>query len=312
MNAMAKAHTELMANSVDTVLLDRYIAFLDKRPKTVETYTKALRQFAKYMAAQEISRPTREDVIAFRKSLEASGHKPGTIQTYIISLKQFFKWTETERIYPNITVNVKGAKIENDYKKDPLTSNQARELMAGIDRSTLIGARDYAILALMLTGGLRTIEIVRADIEDLRPLGDETVLYVQGKGHDQKSVYVKVPPPTEQAIREYLKLRGKASGKAPLFASASRHNMGERMTTRSISRIVKESMRAIGLDNDRLTAHSLRHTAGTLNLLNGATIDETQMLLRHAKIDTTLRYAHHLDRAKSQSEYRLASVLFGN
>ena len=83
------------------------------------------------------------------------------------------------------------------------------------------------------------------------------------------------------------------------------------MTTRSISRIVKQRLEGVGLTSDRLTAHSLRHTAATLNLLNGATIEETQQLLGHSNINTTLIYAHALERAANNSENRIAGAIFG-
>ena len=83
------------------------------------------------------------------------------------------------------------------------------------------------------------------------------------------------------------------------------------MTTRSISRAAKEYMVEIGLDDERHTAHSLRHTAATLNLLNGATLEETQQLLGHASITTTQIYAHALERANNNSEYRIAAAVFG-
>ena len=83
------------------------------------------------------------------------------------------------------------------------------------------------------------------------------------------------------------------------------------MTTRSISRVAKENLVAAGLESDRLTAHSLRHTAATLNLLNGGTVEETQQLLGHANIKTTLIYSHALERAKNESENRIAAAIFG-
>ena len=66
-----------------------------------------------------------------------------------------------------------------------------------------------------------------------------------------------------------------------------------------------------GLESDRLTAHSLRHTAATLNLLNGGTVEETQQLLDHKNINTTLIYSHALERAKNNSEQRIAKAIFG-
>ena len=163
----------------------------------------------------------------------------------------------------------------------------------------------------MITTGLRTIEVIRADIGDLRAIGNDTVLYIQGKGHDEKTDFVKVSEPVEMAIREYLKNRNTTDDSQPLFASEANRNKGDRMTTRSISRIVKGKLINAGFNSDRLTAHSLRHTAATLNLLNGGTIEETQQLLRHTSINTTMIYSHHLDRMRNNSEDRVAKVIFG-
>ena len=83
------------------------------------------------------------------------------------------------------------------------------------------------------------------------------------------------------------------------------------MTTRSISRIVKENMIRAGLKSDRLTAHSLRHTTATLNLLNGGTPEETMQLLWHSNLNTTLIYSHALERANNKSEERIAKIIWG-
>lgn len=83
------------------------------------------------------------------------------------------------------------------------------------------------------------------------------------------------------------------------------------MTTRSISRIAKTRLVSAGLESSRLTGHSLRHTAATLNLLAGGTVEETQQLLGHANINTTLIYSHALERAKNNSEDRIAKAIFG-
>ncbi len=71
-------------------------------------------------------------------------------------------------LYRDIAKNVKGLKLGTEHKKDYLTSKQAAAVLENIDRSTLKGKRDYAMLALMLTMALRTIEVRRANIEDMR------------------------------------------------------------------------------------------------------------------------------------------------
>lgn len=305
------AGTELTTRqTVSADLFKRWIAYIDASPKTVATYTRAIKRFFLYLQAAGISQPTRETVVQYREYLKQD-HKPTTVQSYLTAVKLFFQWTDQEGLYPDIANHVKGAKLDTGHKRDYLTSKQAARLLEGIDRSSLKGLRDYAILSLMVTTGLRTVSVIRADIQDIRTVGDDVALFYQGKGHEEKATFVKLAPPVEEAIRAYLKARGPADKTAPLFASIAHRNSGQRMTTRSISRLAKEHLVNIGLDSDRLTAHSLRHTAATLNLLNGGTIEETKQLLDHASIDTTLIYSHALERAKNKSEIRIAKAVFG-
>ena len=310
MNALqVGANTALTTQELTVELSERWVSYVDAKPKTIETYTRAIRQFMLYTQVNGITQPTRADIIAYRDSLKAT-KKPTTVQAYLMAVKLFFSWLEQEGIYPNVAEHIKGAKLDTDHKKDYLTTKQVVKLLNGIDRTTLKGKRDYAILSLMVTAGLRTIEIARANIEDLRTVADFTALYIQGKGHEEKTDYIKVVEQVEDAIRDYLTARGERDRKAPLFASIANRDAGERMTTRSISRIAKERLQAVGLDSERLTAHSLRHTTATLNLLNGGTVEETQQLLRHTNINTTLIYSHALERAKNNSEARVAKAIF--
>ena len=296
---------------VGAELFNRFIAYLDTTPKTIETYTKALRQLFSYFSLNGIRQPQREDIIAFREELKASGHKPTTIQNYITATKLFFSWTAQEGYYPNIAEHLKGAKLDREHKKDYLTSRQVKEVLGSIEQDSLQGLRDYAILTLMVTGGLRTIEVSRANIGDLRTLGDGTVLYVQGKGREEKTEYIKISATAEKAIRAYLKTRANTADADPLFTSTSHNNSGQRMTTRSISGIAKTRLQGAGFDSSRLTAHSLRHTAVTLSLLAGRDLAEVQQFARHANIATTMIYNHALDRAKNGCSDAITQAITG-
>lgn len=312
MNAIAIRNTSSLQNTqvLSGELFDRFTAYIDGSPKTVQTYTRAIRQFTCWMQEQGITQPTRADILQYRDYLK-SACKPNTVQLYIIAVRQFFKWAEQEKLYANIADNIKGSKIDRAHKKDALTTAQAKDILGSIARDTVQGQRDYAIISLAATGGLRTIELQRANIEDIRAVGDNTVLFIQGKGRDEKTEYVKLSPQVEKAIRSYLKARGTAAPTEPLFASISDRNNGGRLTTISISRLIKNCFISAGYNSAQLTAHSLRHTAATLNLLNGGTLEETQQLLRHSNINTTMIYLHHMDRAKNQSEARIADAIFG-
>ena len=303
-------------NSLDVVrtldfnTFDRFINYLDASPKTVETYKKALRQFFNYIGVHGIRKPQREDVLAFRDDLKASGLKPTTVQNYITATRIFFKWTEQEGLYPNIAEHVKGAKLDKNHKKDYLTSRQAKEVLAGVQTDSEEGLRNYAILSLMVTGGLRTIEVSRANVGDLRTVGENTVLFVQGKGREEKTEYIKISAPVEKAIRSYLKARENVEEGQPLFTSTSNNSRGKRITTRTVSAIVKNALKNAGYDSARLTAHSLRHTAITLALLAGREITEVQQFARHANLNTTMIYNHALDQAKNGCSDAITNAIF--
>lgn len=297
-------------NEVTAELFSRWTSFIDASPKTVDTYSKNIKRFFVYLMENGITQPQREDIVAYRDYLKED-HKPTTVQGYLAAVKLFFQWTEQERLYPNVAQRVKGAKLDTEHKKDYLTTKQVNRLLGAVDRGTLQGLRDYAILSVMVTTGLREVSIVNANIGDIRTAGDAVALFYKGKGHEEKATYVKLAEPVEEAVRDYLKARGETDPEAPLFSSIANRNSGERMTTRSVSRIAKTRLADVGLESDRLTGHSLRHTAATLNLLNGGTVEETQQLLDHANINTTLIYSHALERANNNSEERIAKAIFG-
>jgi len=273
---------------------------------TIKSYARCLKQMVGYFRDRGITEPSHVNIREYRQHLMET-HRPRTAQLYLTTTRMFFAYLENAGQYPNIARGIKGIKIDQkNHAKDYLTATQCREIM-----TIVTNPRDRAILTLMLTAGLRCCEVMRADVQDIRNMGNDAVLFVQGKGHDAKDEYVKLEPHTHKAILSYLTTRSNPTGAVPLFTSEANRNRGRRMTTISIPRIVKTAFIAAGYNSDRWTAHSTRHTTATLNLLNGGTIQETQQLLRHKSINTTLIYSHNLDRLQNQSEARIAEAIFG-
>ena len=309
-------------------IINDFFAFLDVSEKTIATYRRALKQFFRFLSNNNISSPAYDDILLFKKELENKNCKSATIALYLASVRRFFSWCEQKKVYPNISVGIKAPRQDRGHKRDFLGAKQLKLVLNTIDRSTLEGKRDYAIMALMSVGGLRTIEVSRANIEDVRTLGDFTVLYVQGKGRKDRTEFVKLPEPVLKAINEYLRersdsndslqrksqrgesQRGAIDGSAPLFVSTSNRNKNGRLTTRTISGIAKRAMRQAGLDSPRLSAHSLRHSAVTLSLLAGADLAEVQAFARHSNISTTQIYSHAVDRINSMCENAISDAIF--
>lgn len=292
-----------------TALVDRFLAAMDVSEASKATYRRSLRQFFEWLTAAKPATLDRTTVLAFKAHLRDRKLSPLTVNNIMAAVRIFFAWSESEGLHANIAATVKGERRGAGFNKDALTASQARELLGSIECDSLIGMRDFAIINLLLRTGLRTIEVIRADVGDVRQQGGVPILRLQGKGRADKSEFVVLTDAALRPIYAYLTARGAVADEAPLFASHSDRNDGQRMTTRSISRVVKESLRAIGLDSRRLSAHSLRHTAITFALQGGATVQEAQALARHRSISTTLIYSHNLDRVEHAAERKIDAVI---
>lgn len=286
-------------------LMELFLREQDVTEASRATYHRALRQFVAWLREtsrdQRMATLQREDILAYKESLQAT-KAASTVSCYLTAVRRLFGWLESRKAYPDITRGIKGAKKAKGHRKDCLTPGQVRQALDAVDRSTLEGKRDFALLNLLVRTGMRTVEVARAQIEDIRQEGGQAVLWIQGKGRQEKDDFVLLVEDTLDPIREYLAAREPASAEEALFCSASDRNRGEGLTTRSISRIVKQTLKEIGLDSDRLTAHSMRHTAITLAAAGGASLHQVQAMARHSDPKVTMVYFHNLERVRAGAE----------
>ena len=276
----------------------------------MSTYLMSLKQLAKFFAANNISVPSRDDLVNWRDALIESGKSASTVCLYLSACKLFFRWLAQENIFPNIADNLKNrVKISHNHKKDALSVSQAKDLQRAISGKDLKSLRDRAIVSLMLATGVRSIEVVRANVSDLRMINGNHYLYLQGKGRSEKSESVLVPAKVYKKIQDYLKARGKTSMNEPLFVSTANRNKNQRLQTQTISRMVKSNLRKCGIDTPSITCHSLRHTAATIMIEQGEKLFNVQMVLRHKNLATTMIYLNCLDRMKNRAEISACKVL---
>jgi len=195
------------------LLVQRFITSLDAKPATILLYKKGLSYFIKWL---EGAQPTPGNILAYKKALQERTLASFTINAYLTAVRRFFAWLEAEGVCPNIARAIKGLK-QNDQSKEALTGVQCRRLLDSISLNGSLSRRDYAMLNLMIRTGLRTIEVVRANIGDIRNEGAETVLDVQGKGRDGKDRFVVLTSDAQEPIRDYIPTRGAVSTDDPLF-----------------------------------------------------------------------------------------------
>lgn len=311
MNAITTSSDLALSRSVVSAMIETFLQDSDLSPTSRKNYQKMLGYFFAFTTEKQINLSTisRSDILAYKNHLSEK-YSVSTINAYLSAVKSFFSYLESEKIYPNIAASVKGLKQKKGFKKDCLTIEQSKKLLSAVSvTDSEESARNNAIFQLLITTGLRTIELERANISDLKPENGTIVLYIQGKGRAEKDDYVIIPDSVFLAIQKYLSYRKNVTPESPLFVSVDNRTDGHRLTTRSLRRIVKSIMAKNDILSDRLTTHSLRHTAITLALIGGASLQSVQAMARHSNINTTMIYSHNLDRVKNSAESVVHSLL---
>lgn len=275
-------------------LVDRFIEAQDVKQSSKLLYRRTLKQYFNWVESKSylLSGIARPQLLEYKEELLSSGMSSLTVGSYITSVRRFYEWTEANKYYPNVAKGIKTPKRKQQFKKQPLLPDQATALLSYYKDKAL---RDYAIVNLLLRTGLRTIEVIRANVEDITFKSSQRVLLVQGKGRDERDNFVLLTDKAYQPIAEYLATRGNVNSSEPLFTSTSNNSKGERLSTRTISYIAKEGLKAIGLDERSFTAHSLRHTTAVNILRAGGSLEMAQFTLRHTNPATTQIYTATLN-----------------
>lgn len=256
--------------------------------------------------------------------------KPNTVKQYLQSVRQFFSWTAANGYYPNIAANIHAPKVRQDtHKKDALTAadvftieqsitaaadakisaaaKNAKDTAGRIDRATEQGKRLFAMYLLAVNAGLRTIEISRANIKDIENRNGTAFIYIYGKGHTEADQKKPIAPQVYEALRDYIDSRAdNPTENSPLFVATGNRSGGKRLAVTTISTMLKRAMQQAGYNSERITAHSLRHTAGTnVQELTG-NLYLTQQYMRHASPATTEIYLHvNTEQQETEIAHRL-------
>lgn len=308
-------------------IVDYFLADLDVSQNSRATYRRQLYQSPESRKANGASsaffvwlesRRTRidqvrpRDVVAYRDYLQNAGLSVYSVNAYLTAVRRFFSWFEDvagehgNANYRSPAAKIKGLRKPRSHARDAFTRDQLRTIadtIAPDGDGSVERLRNFAMFEIATRCALRTVELSRATYGDLRQKDGARVLYVQGKGRASADEFVKLTPKTWSAVKAYLDARpDKLTANAPLFASLSRKNKGQAMTPRAVSRILKTAINAAGIDARTLTPHSLRHSAVTIAIENGAAIQDVQAMARHRSLETTQIYWHNRRRLENAAE----------
>jgi integrase/recombinase XerD len=281
------------------LLLEEFLSDIEKSEGTKKVYSKTLQYFITWCVKNnaDIRNVTRADIIRYKNCLKISGRSAATIDNYISGIKKFFGWLTDERyILKNPSEEIGWMRDRNStFIKSALTIDQVYALLDTVKTDTMIGYRNYALINLMCFTGLRCIEVSRLSVGDMRKAANKWHLQIQRKGSNEKSGSIVIPIDIVNPIKEYLKYRvDDIREDKPLFVNHAPRSRNTRLTQVSISRIIKESLIKIGMNSNKYTAHSLRHTAATLAYYAGSENWEIGKMLGHHNPRQTEHYIHCL------------------
>lgn len=201
-----------------------------------------------------------------------------------------------------------------------LTEDEITAILRVPDRRTLKGKRDYALLLLMFSTGLRKAEVCHLRLEHITTYRNQSVVDVIGKGEKHRRVALNRD--VMEAIMDYqktLKQRfitegaenaAEGSEGKPLFFTLGEHgNCTIRPLTHKAVDCLLRRVKKVGLITKRVTPHTTRHTFATTLLDKGVDLKTVQELLGHSHIRTTEKYLHTSDEKKMDAVARLQFAL---
>lgn len=229
-----------------------------------------------------------EDVRRFLAYLRDQEYCKSTTARKLATLRSFYKFCmKRSFVGANPLAPIRTPKQDKRLPKF-LEEEQVRKLLETPDATTLLGARDRAMLETMYSTGVRVSELVDLNIADLDFVGE--CLHIRGKG--KKERVTPIAPTALAWIRRYMDLR-RADPRAASWNQqavfVNKH--GQRLSTRSVRRKLDKYLAIAGLD-PTISPHTLRHSFATHMLNRGADLRAVQELLGHQSLSTTQIYTH--------------------
>jgi integrase len=249
-------------------------------------YAKALDDLFAFCASRPLSRAL---LMEYRTTMDHLS--PSTINVRLSAVRKLVGEAKRNGMIgleeaTNLTdipnVRQKGTRLGNW-----LTREQAKELLAVPDRSTLKGKRDYVIIALLVGCALRRRELASLNIEDIQLReGRWVIIDLCGKGGRIRTV--AVPIWVKQGIEVWMAAANIDKGRLLRPLSKSGKIVGDELGDWAIWSVVEQSSKQIGIEH--FGAHDLRRTCAKLCRKNGGDLEQIKFLLGHSSIQTTERY----------------------
>ncbi|MBI2428217.1 MAG: tyrosine-type recombinase/integrase [Ignavibacteriales bacterium] len=278
------------------ILHSDYVNDLQRRsPETRGTYERTLREFMRWVRNEPDMGYSVKDVERYKKYLLTKRKlSPVSVTMYLSSVRKFFDYLmKRGALTENASRKVKGGAPPTRHTRKSISVVEVQQLIQAIDRNDEIGFRDFSIVKLMVGCGVSEIELVRADVGDVKRKKEGMIVALQAKGMKSKEMIVSLPKDVSDALKGYLAYRTNAGETDPLFMSAGNRTRGQRMTSRGIRERINFYLTKAGIKNGevrKITPLSLRNAAIKLMIAQGANMEEIKKRFRIVKDSTVKLY----------------------
>ena len=273
------------------------LSSLDITEETRKDYTTRINYFITYLRTKSLHINT---LLEFKEYLKSfSDYSVSTKNKYLIAAKIFLRELYRLQILPvNITVNLKLFKQNKLHKRFGIDSTEAKAIVKYLNAlpNNNDGIRIKALIMLLLYQGLRQIELVRINVEDIDI--KQSKLLIQGKGNYDKEA-INLHPITRSILKMYLSRLDTKSG--ALFLSNSNNSKGKRLSTKTVRSITKGIFKELNISK---TTHGFRHyfTTNLIEKSNG-NLSMVSKFTRHKTYEMVQIYNDELITKKNLHGY---------
>ena len=227
-------------------------------------------------------------VSRYKGDLITKGLKSATINRRLAAIKSLVCFAYNCGHSDFMLESVKGEKLSSYRDTSGVDPETFKRVLGGIDRGSLKGIRDHALLLLLWSNALRRSEVSKANIADFDPV--TKTLRIFGKGRGNNSEIISLGKATVTAIMAWLEARGETNPDKALFCSVNPGYRDGRLSTQSIYNIVSTRCKDAGISKV-MSPHRVRHSSITAALeATGGDVRRVQKLSRHSSLNTLLIY----------------------
>ncbi len=255
--------------------------------QTIQDYKEDFLQFQRYYPhKKELTDLNKNDLNDFSYDQALNGLSPATIARRIATIKNFYMFLESDNLAKGIISEEITIPKKDKTLPQVLSEEEINQLLNAPDLTSEKGIRDYAVLEILYSCGLRVSEAANLQINQINE--QEEIINILGKGKKERIVPIRKS--ALKAVKTYInEVRNKhlvIDNKAVFIGKN-----GKRMSRQALYNIVVNNAKLAGIQKE-IHPHTLRHSFATHLLDNGAELRVVQELLGHTNIGTTQIYTH--------------------